>query len=47
MYVCVIFVLQGHYGVTKREHHDEENRSFTDISRDDDHDSKVKMEPVS
>ncbi|KAK4323732.1 hypothetical protein Pmani_005582 [Petrolisthes manimaculis] len=38
--------LEGQYGVTKKELHDEESMPFTDITRNDDHDNKIKMEPV-
>lgn len=39
---------QAQYGVVpKKEHHDDESRPFSDISREDDQDHKLKLESVS
>lgn len=39
---------QSQYGVvTKKEHHEDDSRPFSDIARDDEQDHKMKLESVS
>ena len=44
----VLSFRQAQYGVVpKKEHHDDESRPFSDISREDEQDHKMKLESVS